>query len=567
MIKLRVISIVKKALLRTIEALKKDGDEEALLLLNDLGTIDISLEVPKDDKHGDFATNLAMLVAKKIKVRPHDIAKNLITQVLDINKKEELIEKVEIAGPGFINFFIFKKVYKDEMFRILTKKEDYGKSDIGSEKKVRIEFVSANPTGPLHVGHGRGAVIGDVLSSIFTFAGYDVVREYYLNDRGNQMNILGRTAREWKKALGQGEKPAFLTKSSEGESWYKGAYMEDVSQGIQTNLEEEDFHWGLAAADVILEKIKNDLAYFGVKPFDAWLSERHLYDSGDVAEVVDTLRKKGLIIKKEGAEWFLSSEMGDDADRVLKKSNGEWTYLTADIALHDFKFQTGCDQVIDIWGADHHGYIARVKGAVQALGHDPKQMSVILCQLVRLMRSGEPVPMSTRSGEFIELRTIIEEVGKDVARFFFLMRKVDAHLDFDLDVAKKQSMDNPVYYIQYAHARICNIESVFDEEGLTQSSLKDILLEELSCKEEVFLMKKLSRFQEVIEICVISQEPYYLTVYLREVAASFHSFYRKCRVITSDSEKTQARFALARATKHVLKNGLEILGLSAPLKM
>lgn len=555
MIRTQIQALLNEALARVV---KDWGINEKLSCL---------LEIPQDESHGDFATNVAMTSAKLFRKSPCDIARALIDALQSLPATSEWITKIELAGPGFINVTVAQKAYVHEVKQALQLQSNYGRSTVGQKIKVRVEFVSANPTGPLHVGHGRGAVIGDVLASILDFFGYDVTREYYLNDCGNQMNILGKTARAWTKALAEGQEPAFLQEDPGDGSWYRGDYMKDIAQKMSVSEDEDDFTWGRSAGQLILEIIQKDLCQFGVKPFDLWSSEKDLHDSGEVQKVIDVLKEKGLIVEREGAQWFLSATLGDEKDRVVVKSDGQLTYLAADIAFHHLKFQEGYAQVIDIWGADHHGYVARVKAAIESLEHDREQFYVILCQLVRLMRSEEVVPMSTRSGEFITLRQIVEEVGKDVARYFFLMRKADAHLDFDLDVAKQQSMDNPVYYIQYAHARICSILKNFEEQCLTEVPLKDIVFEELKVQEELTLMKILSRFQETIEACARTREVYYLAAYLRDLAAAFHSFYRQCRVITENQDQTQARLALVKAAQVVLKNGLDVLGLSAPSQM
>lgn len=525
------------------------------------------IERPQEESHGDFSTNVAMTSAKLFRKSPRAIAEAFVEQVKQHPDYTQTLASVEIAGLGFVNVVVAPGVYYRELSHVLTEQGDYGRSQVGKDQKVRLEFVSANPTGPLHVGHGRGAVIGDVLGAILDFAGYQVTREYYLNDCGNQMNILGKTTRAWQKALAEGKQPDFLNDDPGDGSWYRGDYMEQVAQQLQIDEACDDFEWGRQAGALILKMIQEDLAHFGVKPFDLWSSEKTLHDSGQVEEAIDVLKGKGLIVERDGAQWFLSSTLGDEKDRVVVKSDGQLTYLAADIAFHHQKFTDGYDCVVDVWGADHHGYVARVKAAIESLGHCPENFYVILCQLVRLMRSGEVVPMSTRSGEFIPLRQIVDEVGRDVARYFFLMRRAEAHLDFDLDVAKQQSMDNPVYYVQYAHARICSVSDKFKQEVLTETPLKDIVFTELQAPEEMALVKTLSRFQETIEGCARTMEAYYLTAYLQDLAAAFHSFYRQCRVVTEHPEQTQARFALVKATQIVLKNGLGILGVSAPTQM
>jgi arginyl-tRNA synthetase len=532
-------------------------------------TIPYFLEIPQDKTHGDFSTNVAMTSARSLKKNPREIAMALVEQIQNLPHFESSILKVNVAGPGFINVTVHPQLLYQELLAILDQKNLYGRSSLGKGQKVRIEFVSANPTGPLHVGHGRGAVIGDVLSSLYEYVGYNVTREYYLNDCGNQINVLGKTTHAWARAIQEGKQPSFLTDASEDSSWYRGAYMEGVAQKLleQGDLPKDNFDCGRLAGEIILETLQTDLENFGVKPFDLWSSEKTLHESGQVQEAIQFLKDKDLVEERDGALWFLSSRMGDEKDRVVIKSDGALTYLAADIAFHHNKFKEGYDCAIDIWGADHHGYVARVKAAIEALGHDLEKFSVVLCQLVRLMRSGEIVPMSTRAGEFVTLAQIVDEVGKDVARYFFLMRKSDAHLDFDLDIAKKQSMDNPVYYIQYAYARICSVERNVKEQGLTIRPVADIVWTGLSQSEELNLLKVMGQFQEVVESCVRHNDVHHLASYLRELSSTFHSFYRQCRVLTEDEELTQARYYLTQSVKIVLENGLDILGLSRPEAM
>lgn len=531
----------------------------------DTQDVDWVIETPQDENHGDFSTNAAMKMVKKLKSNPRQVAQELVEELM----QNVLFQRVEIAGPGFINFFLNPKVLFKEMEEILTKGAEYGRSSLGQNEKVRIEFVSANPTGPLHVGHGRGAVIGDVLASLYEFCGYQVTREYYLNDCGNQMVILGKTTRAWVEALAEQKEPAFLSGDPEDKSWYRGDYMRDVAQRFtQEELEHyNDAQLGRLAGQVILERIKLDLKEFGVKEFDIWFSEKSLHDSGKIKEALDILKTKNMVEEKDGAWWFLSSKLGDDKDRVVVKSDQSLTYLAADIAFHDLKFKEGYERVIDIWGADHHGYIARVKAAIASFGHNPEKFSVILCQLVRLLRNGEVVPMSTRSGEFVTLKEIVDEVGSDVVRFYFLMRKSDAHLDFDLEIAKQQSMDNPVYYIQYAHARIASIQRQFEDAGLVLSvaSVNWACLVE---KEELKLLKLLTHFKDSVECAVMNNDPHQVVSYLQELASAFHGFYRQCRIVgAEEAEQTLARMALANAAQQVIQNGMRLLGVSCPEKM
>ena len=520
------------------------------------------LEIPPQKDMGDFSSNIAMKSAKIFKKSPLVIGEEIKQALLKDKEAKKNFEKIEVVNPGFLNFFIQKKVYLADIKNILDKGKDYGRSKHGKGHKVNIEFVSANPTGPLHVGHGRGAVLGDALANLYDFAGYKVTREYYLNDCGRQMNILGKTTKAWIHALDNGETPNF-NGGQEGE-WYKGDYMKDVAIAVKEkhgkDLDIKEF--GYFAGQEILEGIKYDLRAFGVGEFEVWSSETDLHKKGDVDKALAVLRKKGFIEDKDGAVWFKSSMFGDEKDRVVKRSNGELTYLAADIAYHWDKLERGFDKLVDIWGADHHGYVPRLKGAVQALGYEKEKLHVILCQLVTLMRGNEPVQMSTRSGEFITLKEVVDEVGKDAARFFFLMRKSDAKLDFDLELAKKHSMDNPVYYVEYAHARICSIFKRLKEEhpDIKYDSKKcnlDLLCED----EELESIKDMVRFQDVIEGASQNDEPHRLTNYLQELAGNFHRFYSKHRVITDDLELSKARLFLIDSMRVVLSNGLGLLGI------
>lgn len=546
----------------TVGAVIKDALQQ--LLKDAAADVSYVIERPQDSSHGDWSTNVAMASTRILKRKPREIAQELV-DLMQTLPGAGIFEKFDIAGPGFVNFYLKPTVYAQELKKILEQEDSYGRLTVGQGQRARIEFISANPTGPLHVGHGRGAIIGDVLSSLYDFAGYEVVREYYLNDCGNQMNILGKTSLAWIEALNKGEEPVF---DEDGE-WYRGAYMKDVAEQLiaDQRISEDLFEMGRRAGQEILKLIQQDLLDFGVKPFDLWSSEKDLHDSGKVQNCLDVLQAKGMIQEKDGAWWFLSSQLGDEKDRVVRKSDGALTYLAADIAFHQQKYDDGFDCVIDIWGADHHGYIARVRGAIEAMGYDAGRFTVLLCQLVRLTRGTEIVPMSTRAGEFVTLADIVKEVGKDVARYYFMMRKSDAQLDFDLELAKQQSMDNPVYYIQYAHARICSIQKNCVEEDVVLGDISSLPFEALKDKEEVALMKQLSIFPEMIEGAVRNNEPHRMATYLQDLASAFHSFYGQCRVLTEDVDVTQARLGLLNATQVVLKNGLGILGLSVPKEM
>jgi arginyl-tRNA synthetase len=526
---------------------------------------EIVIEVPTHAEHGDFATNVAMQLAKPEKKAPRQIAEILVNI---LKNNSELFEKVEIAGPGFINFFINKSLWRDSLKSIVLAGDDYGKGTAGKGKKVQVEFVSANPTGPLHIGHGRGAATGDAVASILTAAGFEVEREYYINDAGNQMDTLGKSVYlRYCELLG---KPAEFP-----EKCYQGDYIKDIARDLITKFgsryldtpEDESIPvFSRLGGDIILQGIKQDLEDFGVV-HNTWFSEQTLFDSGKVDEVIAQMQQNGFIYKNEGALWFRTTDFGDDKDRVVVRSNGVTTYFASDIAYHKEKYQRGFDWVIDVWGADHHGYVPRLKGIVQGLGRDADDLKIILVQLVSLMRDGVPVAMSTRSGEFVTLKEVVDEVGRDAARYFFLMRRSDSQLDFDLELAKRQSTENPVYYVQYAHARICSIFETATERSITPEDFSKIPLGKLDAPEEMALIKFLGQFPEVVEGSALNFEPHRITYYLQELAGLFHSFYNKHRVIGEDPELSAARLLLLKCTAQTLKNGLLLLGVSAPERM
>jgi len=526
---------------------------------------EIVIEVPAHAEHGDFATNVAMQLAKPEKKPPRQIAEILV-KVLENNT--ELFEKVEIAGPGFINFFIKKNLWRDSLKAIVVAGDDYGKGTAGIGKKVQVEFVSANPTGPLHIGHGRGAATGDAVASILSAAGFEVNREYYFNDAGNQMDTLGKSVYiRYCELLGKNlEFP---------ENCYQGDYIKDIARDLITKFgarylettEEESIPvFAKLGGDIILQGIKQDLEAFGVS-HDTWFSEQTLFDSGKVSEAITYMQQNGYIYENDGALWFRTTDFGDDKDRVVVRGNGVTTYFASDIAYHKEKYERGFDWVIDVWGADHHGYVPRLKGIVQGLGRNADDLRIILVQLVSLLRDGVPVAMSTRSGEFVTLKEVVDEVGRDAARYFFLMRRSDSQLDFDLELAKRQSTENPVYYVQYAHARICSIFETVTERGLVPEDFTKIPLDKLDSSEEMSLIKLLGQFPEVVEGSALNFEPHRITYYLQELAGLFHSFYNKHRVIGEDPELSAARLLLLKCTAQTLKNGLTLLGVSAPERM
>lgn len=523
---------------------------------------ELVIEVPNHAEHGDFASNLAMTLARDEKKPPRQIADILVEELA---VADSFFDRIEIAGPGFINFFVSKDVWRQGLRTITAAADDYGKSPVGHGKRVQVEFVSANPTGPLHIGHGRGAATGDAIASILSAAGFDVIREYYINDAGNQMDTLGRSVYlRYRELLGHAvEFP---------ENCYQGDYVKDIARDLITkygarylDMAEDDAvrFCARVGGDVILKGIKKDLEDFGVV-HDTWFSEQTLFDNGNVADSIAYMREKGLLYENEGALWFRTSDFGDDKDRVVVRGNGVTTYFASDIAYHRVKFQQGFDIVVDVWGADHHGYVPRLKSVVQGLGRNPDDLRIVLVQLVALLRDGAPVAMSTRSGEFVTLKEVVDEVGRDAARFFFLMRRSDSQLDFDLELAKRQNAENPVYYVQYAHARICSIFESAREKGLEPSDRSLSLLE---TPEEMSLIKTLAAFPDVVAASALSFEPHRVPYHLQELAGQFHSFYNKNRVLGEDSELSGARLYLLKCTAQVLKNGLLLLGVSAPERM
>lgn len=554
---------MKKKLTRLLEDALKACSAEGLLDAGSLPFVEVDLT--KDSAHGDYASNVAMVLASRARKNPRQLAQIIVQHLADT---ERILEKIEIAGPGFLNFFLREDTWAALLADVDSQGEHYGTADLGGCAKVMVEFVSANPTGPLHIGHARGAVVGDVIARIMAASGYEVFREYYINDAGNQMHNLGRSVFfRYRELLGEkGEFP---------ENCYQGDYIRDIAAeilkkdgDIHRDADEEkavrmftDY-----AAGVIMEGIKEDLRNFGVT-FDNYFSERTLYEADGVAKLLAELEDKGFVYREEGTLWFKSTTFGDDKDRVVVRKNGEPTYFAADIAYHKNKFSRGFHTAIDIWGADHHGYIPRMTAGVQALGYDRDALKIVLVQLVNLLRDGKPVAMSTRSGEFVTMKEVVDEVGKDAARYNFLMRRSDSHLDFDLEVAKRQSNENPVYYVQYAHARICSIIRTAEERGYAVPRYGEVDLGLLKLSEEIQLIKAITRLPEVIEGAARTLEPHRLTFYLNDLASVFHSYYNKNRVISDDPDLSRARLFLAGCIRIVVGNALGLLGVSAPEKM
>jgi len=523
------------------------------------------IEEPKVEAHGDFSTNFAMVMASLQKMAPRKIAEAITANIEDT---EGILLKTEIAGPGFINFFIDPKAWLPVLDEIHEKDDAFGHSDMGKGETVQVEFVSANPTGPLHVGHGRGAAVGDTVGNILSACGYDVQKEYYINDSGRQIRTLGLSVYLRLNAMA-GYPVEFP------EDCYQGEYIRDLAEAIRkesnedvTQLPEEEAIDRCArfAAERILDGIRKDLDAFGVH-FDRWFSEQSLYDEGLVASTISGFKDRNLIYENDGALWFRTSEFGDEKDRVVVRSNGQTTYFASDIAYHKNKFERGFDRVIDVWGADHHGYIPRMTAAVEASGTDRNSFQVILVQLVNLLRGGEPVAMSTRAGEFVTLRDVIDEVGRDAARFIFLTRHYESPLDFDLELAKQKTNENPVYYVQYVHARISSIMRKAAERGISRPGKSNQNLALLTTPEDIQLIKTLARFPETLQAAARMMEPHRVSYYLMDLASGFHAYYNKHRVLTEEPDLTQARLNLILAVQNVIRNGLRLLGVSAPDRM
>lgn len=519
---------------------------------------------PRQEAHGDFAANLALVLAAQAKRPPCELAAALAALL----QKEALFERVEVAGPGFVNLFIAPNWWQENLRTICLAGEAYGRQEIGAGRKVLVEFVSANPTGPLHVGHGRGAAVGDSLARVLEAAGFEVDKEYYVNDVGNQMRTLGASV-----YLRYCE--YFGREIEFPEEYYQGNYIKEIAVVIAEREGARYLDSPLAsllpfftdrAVETISSGIRQDLEDFGVS-FDKWLSERSLHDSGFVEQTIEELRDNKYIYEQDGALWFRSTAFGDEKDRVVRRANGLLTYFASDIAYHCHKIERGYDFVVDVWGADHHGYVPRVKAAVQALGYPADKLRVLLVQLVNLMEHGKLKAMSTRAGEFITLREVLDDVGRDAARFIFLTRRCDSHLDFDLDLARSQSQDNPVYYVQYAHARLCSVFRNASEQGVSLSPPEDVDVLSLSAPEEIALLKHLDAFPQVIADCAVALEPHHMSFYLSTLAGLLHTYYARHRFLNEDPVLTQARLLLAQAIRTVFRQGLYLLGVSAPEKM
>ena len=526
------------------------------------GTLpEVQLTVPPKKEFGDFASNFAMQSARALRCNPRVLAQYIVE-----NLDCPYVKKAEIAGPGFINFYLNPDWVYDMLARIVEAGENYGNLPKASDEKIQLEYVSANPTGPLHVGHGRGAAVGSALANLLKAAGYDVEQEYYINDAGNQMNNLARSVNaRYLELLGKEiEFP---------EDGYHGHDIIDTAQRIinkygdrflQMEEAERLEEFKTIAYQEKLAALKEDLERFNVR-FDVWFSEKTLHEANKIKEACDRLLEKGYMYEQDGALWLKSTAFGDDKDRVVIRDNGVPTYFAADIAYHANKFGRGFDRVINLWGADHHGYIARMKAAMQCMGYQPEQLEILILQMVRLLRDGQEVKMSKRTGQSVTLNELIDEVGTDAARFFFVMRSIDSQLDFDLDLAKKKSNDNPVFYVQYAHARICSIMRQVAEAGIKVQGKGDYKL--LTEPVEVDLIKKLGEYPEMLATAAKERAVQQVAHYVYDLAGLFHSAYNQCRILGVNEDLQQARLAMVMAVGHVVRHALSILGVSAPEKM
>lgn len=555
MFKKKIEMLLKKAIKKSI-----DNQE-----LSRIEVDKIVIETPPQKEFGDVSSPIAMQMSKKINMDPLKIAKIIMK---NISLENEIVTKIDIAPPGFLNFWLHSKIQQESIKEIIEKGKNYGQINLGGGEKVQIEFVSANPVGPMHLGHGRWAAVGDTLARVFKVAGYQVEKEFYINDYGTQMDIFSKSVsarycQEFKRDVSLPEKG------------YKGTYIIDIAREIierdgdkylDIDDREREVIFKEIAYQQVLEHIKNSLSKMRVE-FDSWFSERQLHESGELDLTLKNLEQKDLVYEKDSAVWLKTKEFGDDKDRVLIRETGEPTYFFADIAYHHNKFQRGYQRIIDIWGADHHGYVKRMKAAIQALGYQVDSLVIIIGQFVNLLRGGEPVRMSKRTGEMVTLDELLSEVGVDAVRYFFTMRSTDTPLDFDIELAKEQSQNNPVFYVQYAHARINSILKYAKEKGLDIDKLDLVNLSLIKEESELALINKLMEFESLIEKVVEKRSPYLICSYLEDIATSFHFFYTKCRVVTDNKELSLARLALVKAVKTVLFNALKLLGVTAPESM
>ncbi|OKP95881.1 arginine--tRNA ligase [Paenibacillus sp. P46E] len=525
----------------------------------------IVLEVPKDKAHGDLATNAAMQLTKIAKRNPRQIAEAIIEH---LDKGNASIEKAEIAGPGFINFTLSKSYLYPVIALVAEQGEDYGRINAGQGQKVEMEFVSANPTGSLHLGHARGAAVGDALCNVLDFAGYQVTREYYINDAGNQVqNLCKSIETRYLQELGQqAEMPEDGYHGEDIKGFAKELVAEKGDELLSMTPGDRAAFFRTYGLTKELDKIKRDLNRFRVG-FDIWFSETSLYENGEVLRSLDELRDRGEVYEQDGATWLQTTKYGDDKDRVLIKNDGTYTYLTPDIAYHSDKYGRGYDKMINIWGADHHGYIPRMKAAMSALGNDPEKLVVLIAQMVSLFQNGEKVKMSKRTGKAVTMEDLMDEVGIDAIRYFFTMRSMDSHLDFDMDLAISTSNENPVFYVQYAHARICSIFRQAEEQGILLPDFAEIDYAKLTAAHEYDLLRKIGELPAEIEIAASSYAPHRLIRYVYDLASLFHSYYKAERVITEDAAQTVARLALLGAARTTIANVLRLVGVTAPDRM
>lgn len=534
--------------------------------LRDMGLKEptVEFEIPRDERLGDLSTPVSMSISRVMRKPPREIAERIVDSIKDM----DILESVNIAGPGFINFTFSKGFLYSELRRLLEERESYLRRDLGKGKRVQIEYVSANPTGPLHLGHGRGAALGNALSNLLRVGGYKVEREYYINNAGRQMMLLGLSVFvRYQQLLGL-DHPF-------PEDGYRGKYIEDLAKEILRHYGEG--YKGKDFEDVkdlfieysynrMMEEIKKDLSDFGVS-FDTYQSERSLYEDGKVERSIEDLKERGHIYEKDGAVWFRATNFGDDKDRVIVKREGDFTYFASDIAYHREKIEKGFDEIIDIWGADHHGYIPRIKAVIKAFGYPEEQLRVLLVQMVTLLRGGKPVQMSKRTGDFVTLREVVDEIGPDTTKFIFLTRRSDSHLEFDLETVKKQTTENPVFYVQYANARINSIFNHALDKGIEIERLYEADLSFLDQEEEIRIIKKLLYYPLIFEGAIRSHEPHRITFYLQELSGLFHSYYNRYRVVTEDRDISLARLSLCEGIRVVLREGLGILGISMPERM
>ncbi|HHP50355.1 MAG TPA: arginine--tRNA ligase [Moorella mulderi] len=559
---MNIIGEAKKALAEALQQAVESARKEGALAFSFLP--EFTIEVPKEKAHGDLATNLALLLSREVKMPPRQVGEILLKYLPPLPG----VAEARVAGPGFINFVFSKDYYLQVLPAVIKLDSRYGCASLGQGKKVQVEFVSANPTGLLHMGNARGAALGDTIANLLSAVGYDVTREFYINDAGNQIEMFGLSLEaRYFQLLGQ---PVPLP-----EEGYHGQDLVDTvrrfieiygDRYLASPPEERRRALTQFALEEKISAIRRVLEDFGVF-YDVWFSEQSLHDSGEVARVLALLKEKGYAYEQEGALWFKATLFGAEKDEVLVRQNGQPTYFASDIAYHVNKFQRGFDWVIDIWGADHHGHVARLKGALQALGYDPQRLTVILMQLVRLYRGGQVVRMSKRTGQYVTLEELLEEVGEDAARYFFVMIKSDSHLEFDLDLARSQTADNPVFYVQYAHARICSILRLAQERGYSLPPAEEVKLEVLDHPAEMELVKAIASFPEVVAGAALSLEPHRLCRFAQELARLFHSFYNNCRVLAEEEDIRQARLLLVQATRITLRNLLTLLGVSAPERM